>query len=182
MFAHNQSAHSHFLHPQAGNRHHFHFSAIARSFARGQMTGQSFCKTAPSNSIIINLCNRSYPPGACALDLYWKAVQGKTRRRQLIQVCELLDLEISPVDAAARRSIDSKGMSGSVDVVAGDMFAELPSGHDVHLFANALHDWDIGSVRTLVANSFESLASGGRIVVFDAHLNREKNGPLSIAE
>jgi hypothetical protein len=91
-------------------------------------------------------------------------------------------LEIPPVDAAARRSIDSKGMSGRVAVVAGDMFAGLPSGHDVHLFANTLHDWDTDSVRKLVAKSFESLASGGRIVVFDAHLNREKNGPLSIAE
>jgi acetylserotonin N-methyltransferase len=91
-------------------------------------------------------------------------------------------LEIPPVDAVARRSIDAKGMSGSVDVVAGDMFAGLPSGHDVHLFANTLHDWDYGSVRTLAANSYESLASGGCIVVFDAHLDQEKNGPLSIAE
>lgn len=91
-------------------------------------------------------------------------------------------LEIPPVDAAARRSIDAKGMSSSVDVVAGDMFVGLPSGHDVHLFANAFHDWDHGSVRTLVTNSFESLAARGCIVVFDAHLNEEKNGPLSIAE
>jgi predicted nicotinamide N-methyase len=91
-------------------------------------------------------------------------------------------LELPPVDDAARRSIDAKGMSGRVDVAAGDMFARLPGGHDVHLFANALHDWDRGSVRKLVANSFESLAAGGRIAVFDAHLDEAKDGPLSIAE
>ena len=87
-------------------------------------------------------------------------------------------LEIPPVDRAAARSIQSKGMSSRVKVIAGDMFEELPAGYDVHLFANAFHDWDIDSVRKLAANSFKSLASGGLIAVFDAHLNEFKNGPL----
>jgi hypothetical protein len=91
-------------------------------------------------------------------------------------------LEIPPVDLAAARSIKSKGMLSRVKVIAGDMFKELPAGYDVHLFANAFHDWDIDSVRKLAANSFKSLASGGLIAVFDAHLNQFKNGPLSVAE
>ncbi len=91
-------------------------------------------------------------------------------------------LEIPPVDLAAARSIESKGMSSRVNVISGDMFEELPAGYDVHLFANAFHDWDIESVKKLVANSFKSLASGSMIAVFDAHLNQFKNGPLSVAE
>jgi predicted nicotinamide N-methyase len=91
-------------------------------------------------------------------------------------------LEIPPVDAAARRSIESKGMSGRVNVIAGDMFSEIPVGYDVHLYANVFHDWDINSVRKLAENSFASLQSKGSIVVFDAHLNKDKNGPLSVAE
>jgi SAM-dependent methyltransferase len=91
-------------------------------------------------------------------------------------------LEIPPVDLAAARSITRKGMSSRVKVIAGDMFEELPAGYDVHLFANAFHDWNIDSVKKLAANSFRSLASGGLIAVFDAHLNQYKNGPLSVAE
>jgi predicted nicotinamide N-methyase len=101
------------------------------------------------------------------------------RRREHLRATVL---ELPPVDDAARRSIEAKGMAGRVEVVAGDMFAQLPGGHDVHLFANALHDWDHGSVRKLVANSFETLTARGRIAVFDAHLDEAKNGPLSIAE
>ena len=91
-------------------------------------------------------------------------------------------LEIPPVDAAAKRSIDSKGMSSRVNVIAADMFEGLPTGYDVHLYANALHDWDIDSIKRLTDNTFGSLLSGGIMAVFDAHLNESKDGPLSIAE
>jgi SAM-dependent methyltransferase len=91
-------------------------------------------------------------------------------------------LEIPPVDLAATRSIESKGMSSRVKVVAGNMFEELPTGYDIHLFANTFHDWDVDSVEKLSANSFRSLSPGGIIAVFDAHLNQLKNGPLPVAE
>lgn len=91
-------------------------------------------------------------------------------------------LEIPPVDLAATRSIESKGMSSRVNVVAGNMFEKLPTSYDIHLFANAFHDWDIDSVVKLSSNSFKSLSPGGVIAVFDAHLNQSKKGPLSIAE
>jgi len=91
-------------------------------------------------------------------------------------------LEKPPVDLAATRSIESKGMSSRVNVVAGDMFEEIPAGYDVHLFANAFHDWDMDSIEKLASNSFRSLSPGGMIAVFDAHLNPSKTGPLSVAE
>ncbi len=91
-------------------------------------------------------------------------------------------LETPPVDAAARRSIESKGMSDRVNVIAGNMFNTIPKHYDVHLFANVFHDWDVDSVQKLAENSFASLRSHGSIVVFDSHLNKDKNGPLSVAE
>ncbi|MBN1381337.1 MAG: methyltransferase [Deltaproteobacteria bacterium] len=91
-------------------------------------------------------------------------------------------LEIPPVDFAAKRSIESKGLSSRVRVIAGDMFERIPAGYDVHLFANAFHDWDIDAIKKLSVNSFKSLPTGGLIAVFDAHLNPLKNGPLPVAE
>ena len=91
-------------------------------------------------------------------------------------------LEIPPVDLAATRSIQTKDMSHRVTVIAGNMFEEIPDGYDVHLFANAFHDWDMDAVLKLASNSFKSLMSGGLIAVFDAHLNQFKSGPLPVAE
>jgi len=91
-------------------------------------------------------------------------------------------LEIQPVNHAAARSIESKGMSSKVNVIAGNMFEGLPSGYGVHLFANVFHDWDIDCVIDLSAHSFKSLDPGGLIAVFDSHLNDEKNSPLTVAE
>jgi predicted nicotinamide N-methyase len=91
--------------------------------------------------------------------------------------------EKPPVDAIARRAIASRGYAERVTVVAGDMLKDrLPSDADVHLFSNVLHDWDEPVVRQLLSKSFEALASPGRIMIHDAFLNADKNGPLHVAE
>ncbi len=90
--------------------------------------------------------------------------------------------EIPPVDEASRRSIAQKQMANQVEVIAGDMFKTIPSGFDVHLLANVLHDWDEASNRSSMELSYQAMNPGGKIVVFDAHLNEAKDGPLEVAE
>lgn len=90
--------------------------------------------------------------------------------------------EIPPVDKASRRAIAQKQMSDQVTVIAGDMFEVIPAGFDVHLFANVLHDWGEASNCKLIELSYQAMNPGGTIVVFDAHLNEAKNGPLEVAE
>ena len=91
--------------------------------------------------------------------------------------------EKPPVDAIAARAIAERGCSAKVRVVAGDMLAgTLPTGADVHLYSNVLHDWDVPVVRQLITKSFDALAPGGLIVIHDAFLNADKNGPLHVAE
>jgi 2-polyprenyl-3-methyl-5-hydroxy-6-metoxy-1,4-benzoquinol methylase len=92
-------------------------------------------------------------------------------------------LEKPPVDRVATAMIEKRGFGERVTVIAGDMFsAPLPGGHDVHLFSNVLHDWDEPDVRKLIKKSHDALLPGGAIVIHDAHLNREKTGPLPVAE
>ncbi len=91
--------------------------------------------------------------------------------------------EKPPVDGIAARAIATRRFADRVDVVAGDMLADpLPSGADVHLYSNVLHDWDEPVVRQLLAKSFDALQPGGLIIVHDAFLNAAKNGPLHVAE
>jgi 3-hydroxy-5-methyl-1-naphthoate 3-O-methyltransferase len=90
--------------------------------------------------------------------------------------------ERPPVNRVTAKCIAKRGFSDRVDVAAGDMFADpLPAGCDVHLWSNALHDWNSETVKRLLEKSFASLPRGGLVVVHDKHLNREKTGPLRIA-
>ncbi|MGD1211068.1 MAG: methyltransferase [Candidatus Acidiferrales bacterium] len=90
--------------------------------------------------------------------------------------------EKPPVDRVTQKCIARRGYSERVSVVAGDMFRDpLPAGYDVHLWSNALHDWDAPTVKLLLEKSFAALPPGGLVVIHDRHLNREKTGPLRIA-
>jgi 3-hydroxy-5-methyl-1-naphthoate 3-O-methyltransferase len=91
-------------------------------------------------------------------------------------------LEKPPVDVITHQSLAGRGFANRVSVIAGDMFADpFPSGFDLHLFSNVLHDWDEGRVKLLLDKSFATLPSGGMIVVHDAHINAAKTGPLPVA-
>lgn len=107
-----------------------------------------------------------------------------------IYSCALLDrrptavatvFERSPVDAVARSLLGARNYDNRVRVVTGDMFAELPPRHDLHLLSHTLHDWDEQGVRRIVGRCFAALAPGGWLVDHDTHLNREKAGPLAVA-
>jgi 3-hydroxy-5-methyl-1-naphthoate 3-O-methyltransferase len=88
-----------------------------------------------------------------------------------------------PVDRIAAAGIASHGFTHRVGVVAGDMFKDnLPTGCDVHLFSNVLHDWGADEVRQLLAISRRALPKGGLLVIHDAFINADKTGPLPVAE
>lgn len=90
--------------------------------------------------------------------------------------------ERPPVDQVTRECIARRGCDARVDVASGDMFAgPLAPGCDVHLWSNALHDWDAPTVKMLLGKSFAALPPNGMVVIHDGHINREKTGPLEVA-
>jgi 2-polyprenyl-3-methyl-5-hydroxy-6-metoxy-1,4-benzoquinol methylase len=91
--------------------------------------------------------------------------------------------EKPPVDKVAQYSLKKLKMNDKINVVAGDVFKDtLPDGYDVHFISHVLHDWDLPEVKTILRNSYHHLKSGGMIVLHDAHINKTKTGPLSVAE
>lgn len=108
-----------------------------------------------------------------------------------IYACGLVDaiegttaavLDLPSVVDFSRSSIAERGKSDRVDVIAGDMFGELPAGFDLHLYSNVLHDWNAESIKKLGTASFAALPSGGFLVDHDMHLDDTKSGPLRQAE
>ena len=82
----------------------------------------------------------------------------------------------------AREMVDLHGVSDRVELVPGDMFADpVPTGADVVLLSNILHDWDVPECRTLVDRLAEALPGRGRLLIHDVFLNDALDGPLSIA-
>lgn len=128
-----------------------------------------------------------------------KAVDLRGRRRVLdiaggsgIYACALVAnhpgllatvFEQPPVDRIAADRIAGLGCTDRVDVASGNMFRDpLPGDCDVHLYSNVLHDWEEPEVSALLARSFDTMPSGGLLVIHDAFVNATKSGPLGVAE
>lgn len=74
------------------------------------------------------------------------------------------------------------GVGDRLSLIPGDMFAdELPTGADVILLSNILHDWDEPQCAELVARCAKALPASGRLLIHDVFLNDDLAGPLPIA-
>lgn len=65
---------------------------------------------------------------------------------------------------------DEAGVSERATFIAGDFFASVPAGYDVHVLTAVLHDWSDDDAVRILANCAAALAPGGRIVVVDNEL------------
>ena len=82
----------------------------------------------------------------------------------------------------AAEMADEYGVADRLECQTFDMFTDpMPTGADVALLSNVLHDWDVRECRQLVGRSAEALAPGGRVLVHDVFLNDAHDGPLPIA-
>ena len=64
---------------------------------------------------------------------------------------------------------------------AGDMWTDPFPLADVHFYSMIHHDWTPEKCRFLTGKSFESLRSGGHILIHEMLYNDEKTGPFPIA-
>jgi SAM-dependent methyltransferase len=77
---------------------------------------------------------------------------------------------------------DEFGVADRLECRSGDMFHDpVPSGADVVLFSNVLHDWDVPACRALVGRCSQALEPGGRLLIHDVFLNDALDGPLPVA-
>ena len=74
------------------------------------------------------------------------------------------------------------GVTDRVQLSPGDMFVDpLPTGCDLVLLSNILHDWDLPECRTLMRRAATALRSGGKLWIHDVFLNDALDGTLPIA-
>jgi cyclopropane fatty-acyl-phospholipid synthase-like methyltransferase/DNA-binding transcriptional ArsR family regulator len=91
-------------------------------------------------------------------------------------------LEISTICAEADGYIKAAGVPGRVKTLPLNMFTQpWPHGHDAHFFSNIFHDWSDETCRLLARKSYESLPSGGRILLHEILMDDDGCGPLAAA-
>jgi predicted O-methyltransferase YrrM len=95
---------------------------------------------------------------------------------------QALVLEQAPVDRICAELIAERGCADRVKVATGDMFKDMPTGPDVHLYSNVLHDWDVPEVKLLLSQSQAKLTKGDLLVIHDAFISADRSGPLHVAE
>lgn len=82
----------------------------------------------------------------------------------------------------ARDNIRSAGLANRLDAVAGDCFTnDFPVGADCFLFSHFFTIWSKQQNLTLLQKCYQSLPSGGKVIVFNMMQNDDETGPLSAA-
>jgi len=89
--------------------------------------------------------------------------------------------DAAPVCGVAAEFIADYGMQTRIRTHAGDMWTDPFPPADVHFYSMIYHDWTPEKCRFLTRKSFESLRSGGHILIHEMLYNDDKTGPFPIA-
>lgn len=89
--------------------------------------------------------------------------------------------DLPPVCEVAAEYIARAGLQDRIKTQAGDLWNDPFPAADAHFYADIYHDWPPEKGRFLTKKSFESLPSGGRIIIHEMLYNEEKTGPLMAA-
>lgn len=89
--------------------------------------------------------------------------------------------DLAPVCEVAETYIDRHGLRDRVKTRVGDMWNDAYPNADLHFLSLIYHDWPMEKCRFLTRKSFESLPSGGRLVIHEMLLNDDKSGPTPVA-
>jgi acetylserotonin N-methyltransferase len=91
-------------------------------------------------------------------------------------------MELDTMCEMAAKYIAAGGVSARVDTKAVNMFRDAwPKGYDAIFFSNIWHDWNFRTCAWLAARAYDALPRGGRIMLHEALLDDDGNGPATTA-
>jgi hypothetical protein len=67
----------------------------------------------------------------------------------------------------ARANIETVGLVGRCQVVAGNFFESVPAGADAYLMRHIIHDWDDDKSITILRNCRRAMSQGGKLLVVE---------------
>jgi hypothetical protein len=89
--------------------------------------------------------------------------------------------DLAPVCEVAKDFARQYGLQNRISTRVGDMWNDPFPPADLHFYNYIFHDWPLDKCRFLTRKSFESLKSGGRLIVSEVLYNDNKAGPFAAA-
>lgn len=83
------------------------------------------------------------------------------------------------VIAGADGALAAAGVAERCELVGGDFFAELPSGGDIYVLRNVIHDWDDGPAIDILRNCARAMAADGRVLVMESIIEAGDSPPAA---
>jgi SAM-dependent methyltransferase len=90
--------------------------------------------------------------------------------------CILFDLP--DLEEPVNQAIVEAGVQDSVRFVGGSFFDELPTGADVALLAQIIHNWPLEDDLRILANIFQALEPGGSLIIREAFFEDDWTGTI----
>ena len=81
----------------------------------------------------------------------------------------------------AQEFIARQGLQDRIRTQEGNMWSDTLPAADLHFYSTVYNDWPPEKCNFLTAKSFNSLPSGGRIIIHGMLYNDEKTGPFAAA-
>ncbi|MEG4504799.1 methyltransferase [Microcoleus sp. F6_B4] len=90
-------------------------------------------------------------------------------------------LDMLPVCEIAKEFAQRYGLQSRIKTHTSDMWKDPFPAADIHFYADIYHDWLPEQGSFLTQKSFDSLPSGGRIIIHEMLYNESKTGPFTVA-
>ena len=75
--------------------------------------------------------------------------------------------DLSHVTATAADSLRAQGIDQRCELVTGDFFASVPTGADIHVLKQIIHDWSDEECVTLLRNCHRALKPAGKLLLVE---------------
>ena len=94
---------------------------------------------------------------------------------------KVIFLDFRQVCEIAQEYINQYGLQERIKTQEVNIWSDHWPAADLHFFSNIYHDWTADKCHFLTAKSFNSLESGGRIVIHEMLYDDQKTGPFAPA-
>jgi SAM-dependent methyltransferase len=71
------------------------------------------------------------------------------------------------VAEAARANLATRGLQARCEIIGGDFFKAVPSGHDTYVIKNVLHDWADDEAVAILGQIGRSIAPKGKLLIVE---------------
>jgi hypothetical protein len=160
--------------------------------------GDKFVKFVSKNAKIARIITRSIHGQSLAASLGWTECIDLSNYRRMLDIgggsgahsigaaskwpnLQSTILDLPAVCNAAQEYIEQHSLQSRIITQAFNMWSDpLPAG-DLHFFSAVYHDWSPEKCQFLTQKSFDSLPSGGRLIIHELLFNDQKTGPYPVA-